>query len=78
MVVPAIVAPAIPPTAKLIDLDDPELARTIGVFRRADVAASRLLDPLIEQLVDTVHATPGVTRLGTADTPLTLDRPIDP
>lgn len=56
MVVPAIVAHAVPPGARLVDLDHPDLHRTIGVLQRPDSAAPPLLDALIDRLVDAVSS----------------------
>ncbi|MEM9713855.1 MAG: LysR family transcriptional regulator [Actinomycetota bacterium] len=58
MVVPAIVGRALPAGARLVELDHPDLRRTMGVLRRPDAAVSPALDALVDRLVDAVAATP--------------------
>ena len=61
MVVPSIVAGAVPAGAKLIDLDHPDLHRTIGVIRRPDTEPHPRLDALVDRLTAHVSSFPGVT-----------------
>jgi len=61
MVVPSIVVGAIPTGAKLVDLDHPELRRTIGVIRRPDTEPHRLVGALADRVTDEVSSIPGVT-----------------
>lgn len=60
MVVPSIVATAVPRGARLVRLDHPDLARTIGVIRRPDTLRQPVLDDLIHRLVDAVSPIEGV------------------
>ncbi len=60
MVVPSIVAGAIPTGAKLVDLDHPDLRRTIGVIRRPDTEPHRLFGALVDQVTTQVSSMPGV------------------
>ncbi len=64
MVVPSIVAPAVPSGAALVDLDHPDLHRTMGVLFRADGSRPPVLDALIGRLVDEVSRARGVVALG--------------
>lgn len=61
MIVPSIVAAAIPSGARLVDLDHPDLQRTIGVLRRPDVETHPMLDALVDRLRTAVSSLPGVT-----------------
>lgn len=63
MVVPSIVVAAIPAGAKLVDLDHPDLHRTMGVLQRPDGGHPPLLDSLVGRLVDAVTPAKGVVPL---------------
>lgn len=60
MVVPSIAAGAVPTGAKLVDLDHPDLHRTIGVLRRPDTTTISAFRPLVDRLIDAVSRIPGV------------------
>lgn len=60
MVVPSIVAGAIPAGAKLVDLDHPDLRRTIGVIRRPDTKPHPTFGALVDQVTAEVASLPGV------------------
>ncbi len=64
MVVPSIVTGSLPDGAEVIDLDHPELRRTMGVVQRSDVESSPRLQGLVGRLVDEVSAIPGVAVAG--------------
>ncbi len=64
MVVPSIVAPAVPPGAALVDLDHPDLHRTMGVLYRPDSALPPVLDALIHGVVEAITRTTDVIVLG--------------
>lgn len=64
MVVPAIVASAVPAGATVVDLDHPDLHRTMGLLRRPDSGQPPLLDALIERLVDIVSTARDVVPIG--------------
>lgn len=61
MVVPSIVAGAMPTGTKLVDLDHPDLRRTIGVIRRPDTEPHPLFGALVDQLVAGVSSFQDVT-----------------
>lgn len=56
MVVPSIVAGAIPTGAKLIDIHHTELRRTIGVIRRPDTEPHRLFGAFVDQVTAEVSS----------------------
>ncbi|MEM9034226.1 MAG: LysR family transcriptional regulator [Actinomycetota bacterium] len=60
MVVPSIVRPGLPAGVKLVDLDHPELHRTMGVLHRPDRPPTPLLERVLERVVEAVSATPEV------------------
>lgn len=69
MVVPSIVAGAIPPGAELVALEHRELRRTMGVLERSDRGHAPLIDAIVERLVDRVSTTEGVAAVGPSQGP---------
>ncbi len=66
MVIPAIVSGATGPGVRVVDLDHPDLHRTIGVFRRPGTDLPRPIEAVLGHLVDVVCAQPGVTPIADA------------
>lgn len=64
MVVPAIIAPGVPPGVRLLDVDHRGMSRTMGIMERSTDAPLRSVEPLLRRLVDSIATNVGVEVVG--------------
>lgn len=63
MIVPAIIAPSLPTGVRLVALDHPDMARTMGVLHRPENQPTAQFDEVVRQLVRVVAEIADVERI---------------